>query len=210
MHLTLTDSVRCYIHVAICARLMRSFVRIERRRHWRRRPSTHALSQEPVPTPPDTAIVGRSPKYVVNVLAKHLSLTEEQKSKILPIIIERQRQIQDVRASSTLFVRQKQGQMRGINETAIGESTHSSPGTNRKLTPHCSRKGKFSDECDKLRASRPQTRRASSSARSHRNALPSCNARLLHLQTNQSKRYFGRADVSKPPLLIPQPRPEKR
>jgi hypothetical protein len=74
-----------------------------------------AGSQEPA-TPPETATVGRSPNDVVKTLAKHLSLTEDQKSKILPIIVERQRKIQEVWASSTLFVRQKQGQVRGINE----------------------------------------------------------------------------------------------
>jgi protein CpxP len=72
--------------------------------------------QQPVPTSPETTAVGRSASDVVNVLAKHLSLTEDQESKILPIIIERQRKIQEVWTSSTLFVRQKQGQVRGINE----------------------------------------------------------------------------------------------
>lgn len=72
--------------------------------------------QEPDSTPSETVTVGRSANDVVNVLAKHLSLTEDQKSKILPIIIERQRKIQEVWTSSTLFVRQKQGQVRGINE----------------------------------------------------------------------------------------------
>jgi hypothetical protein len=73
-------------------------------------------AQEPAPTPSETATVGHSANDVVNVLAKHLSLTEDQKSKILPIVIERQRKIQEVWTSSTLFVRQKQGQVRGINE----------------------------------------------------------------------------------------------
>jgi protein CpxP len=74
-----------------------------------------AGSQEPVP-PSVTATVGRSAEDALNVLAKHLSLTEEQKAKILPIIVERRRKIQEVWATSTLFVRQKQGQVRGINE----------------------------------------------------------------------------------------------
>jgi periplasmic protein CpxP/Spy len=71
-------------------------------------------SQEPAPS--ETASVGRSANDVVNTLAKRLSLTDDQKSKILPIIIERQHKIQEVWTSSTLFVRQKQGQVRGINE----------------------------------------------------------------------------------------------
>jgi hypothetical protein len=68
-------------------------------------------SQESDPTPSESTIVGRSADDVVSDLAKRLSLTEEQKSKILPIIIERRRKIQEVWTSSTLFVRQKQGQV---------------------------------------------------------------------------------------------------
>jgi hypothetical protein len=72
--------------------------------------------QESALTPSETATVGRSANDVLNVLAKRLSLTEEQKSKILPIIIERRQKIQEVHTSSTLFLRQKMGQVRGINE----------------------------------------------------------------------------------------------
>jgi len=68
------------------------------------------------PTPSDTVTAGRSANDVVKVLAKHLSLTEEQKSTILPIIVERRRKIQEVWTSSELFVRQKQVQERGINK----------------------------------------------------------------------------------------------
>ena len=71
-------------------------------------------AQEPVPS--ETAPVGRSANDVVNDLAERLSLTEEQKSKILPIIVERRKKIQDVWTTSTLFVRQKQVQVRGINK----------------------------------------------------------------------------------------------
>ena len=39
--------------------------------------------QESAPTPSETATVARSANEVLNVLAKRLSLTEEQKSKIL-------------------------------------------------------------------------------------------------------------------------------
>src|ERR1700721_4270425 len=72
--------------------------------------------REPATPSSETATVGRTPNDVVKTLAKHLSLTEDQKAKILPVIIERQRKIQEVWTSSTLFVRQKQGQVRGINE----------------------------------------------------------------------------------------------
>jgi len=72
--------------------------------------------QEPATPSSETATVQRSPNDVVKTLAKHLSLTEDQQAKILSVIIERQRKAQEVWTSSTLFVRQKQGQVRGINE----------------------------------------------------------------------------------------------
>jgi protein CpxP len=73
--------------------------------------------QQSDPTLSETAPVGgRSAHDNLNQLAKRLSLTEEQKSKILPIIVERRRKIQEVWNSSTLFVRQKQIQVRGITE----------------------------------------------------------------------------------------------
>jgi Spy/CpxP family protein refolding chaperone len=75
-----------------------------------------AGSQESVPNPSETAPVGRSANDVLNVLAKRLSLTEDQKAKILPVIIERRQKIQEVETSSTLFLRQKMGRVRGINE----------------------------------------------------------------------------------------------
>jgi hypothetical protein len=78
--------------------------------------ASRAESQEQIPVPAETAPVGHSASEDLKVLAKRLSLTEDQKSKILPIIMERRRKIQDVWNSSTLFVRQKQGQVRGINE----------------------------------------------------------------------------------------------
>jgi hypothetical protein len=72
--------------------------------------------QDPDQTLPETTIVQPNANNVVNDLARQLSLTEDQKSRILPIIVERQRKIQDVWTSSTQFVRQKQVQVRGINK----------------------------------------------------------------------------------------------
>jgi Spy/CpxP family protein refolding chaperone len=72
--------------------------------------------QEPVSTPTETVTVGHSANDAVNVLAKRLTLTEEQKAKILPIIVERRRKIQEVWNTSELFVQQKQVQERGINK----------------------------------------------------------------------------------------------
>jgi Spy/CpxP family protein refolding chaperone len=73
-------------------------------------------SPESASTPFETAAVGRSPNDIVDQLAQRLSLTDDQKSKILPIITDRRRKIQDVRTHSTQFVRQKRGQIRGIYE----------------------------------------------------------------------------------------------
>jgi periplasmic protein CpxP/Spy len=64
--------------------------------------------------PPDSASSSRSAEEAVKVLAKRLSLTEDQQARILPIIIERRRKTQEVWDSSEQFARQKQVQVRGI------------------------------------------------------------------------------------------------
>jgi periplasmic protein CpxP/Spy len=73
-------------------------------------------SQQTDTTSSETVRAGRSPNDTVNVLAKRLALTEEQRAKILPIIVERRQKIQEVWNSSELFVRQKQVRERGINK----------------------------------------------------------------------------------------------
>lgn len=73
-------------------------------------------SQDPAASPPQPAVSGRSANDTLNTLTKRLSLTEEQQAKILPIIVERRRKVQEVWSSSELFVRQKQVQERGINK----------------------------------------------------------------------------------------------
>jgi hypothetical protein len=70
--------------------------------------AAEAGSQERDPTPSEPTNIGHSAEDVVSVLAKRLSLTEDQRSNLLPIIVERRRKIQEVWTSSTLFVRQKQ------------------------------------------------------------------------------------------------------
>jgi protein CpxP len=57
---------------------------------------------------------GRSPNDVVDMLAKKLSLTDDQKAKILPIIADRRQKIQDVRNDTTLRPRQRMRQVKGI------------------------------------------------------------------------------------------------
>ena len=73
-------------------------------------------SQQSIPTPSEAASAGRSANDVLNLLAKRLSLNEDQRSKILPILVERQQKIREVWTSSTLFLKQKRVQVRGINE----------------------------------------------------------------------------------------------
>jgi hypothetical protein len=73
-------------------------------------------SQDPAAALAEPAISSRSANDTLNALAKRLSLSEEQKAKILPIIVERRRKVQEVWSTSELFVRQKQVQERGINK----------------------------------------------------------------------------------------------
>jgi Spy/CpxP family protein refolding chaperone len=79
-------------------------------------PSFADENQEPPPTPSEAVTAEHGVNDTLKVLAKRLALTEEQKSKILPLIIERRRKIQEVWNSSELFVRQKQVQVRGIDK----------------------------------------------------------------------------------------------
>lgn len=67
-------------------------------------------------TPPESESVGHSANDVLDMMAKRLSLTDDQKAKILPIIVERRQKIQEVRTTATLPRRQKMGQVRGIYE----------------------------------------------------------------------------------------------
>ena len=73
-----------------------------------------SASQDPATSPAAPATSSRSANDTLNVLTKRLSLTEEQKEKILPILVERRRKVQEVWSTSELFVRQKQVQERGI------------------------------------------------------------------------------------------------
>jgi Spy/CpxP family protein refolding chaperone len=68
------------------------------------------------PSPSESETVGHSANDVLDMMVKRLSLTDEQKSKILPIIVERRQKIQEVRTTSALPRRQKMGQVRGIYE----------------------------------------------------------------------------------------------
>jgi hypothetical protein len=74
------------------------------------------LQQESAPTPAETETAGRSADDVLNTLSQRLNLSADQKSKILPILVERRQKIREVLADSTLRRRQKMAQMGGILE----------------------------------------------------------------------------------------------
>jgi Spy/CpxP family protein refolding chaperone len=76
--------------------------------------ATDVASEESI-SPPESVTSNRSAEDAVKMLTRRLSLSADQQQKILPIIIERRRKIQEVWNSSEQFVRQKQVQVRGIN-----------------------------------------------------------------------------------------------
>jgi hypothetical protein len=63
-------------------------------------------------TPAETT--GRSADDDLNMLSLRLSLSDDQKSQILPILVERRQKIRDVLADSTARPRQKMSQMNVI------------------------------------------------------------------------------------------------
>ena len=75
-----------------------------------------AQAQSPPQTPAsDSAVAGgHSPADVVAMLGKRLSLSDEQKSQIFPIIAARQQQIQAIHGNLSLPPRQKMSQVQGI------------------------------------------------------------------------------------------------
>jgi Spy/CpxP family protein refolding chaperone len=74
------------------------------------------LQTDAAPSSSESEAVGHSANDVLDMMAKRLSLTDDQKSKILPIIVERRRKIQEVRTTATSPRRQKMSQVRGIYE----------------------------------------------------------------------------------------------
>jgi hypothetical protein len=56
----------------------------------------------------------RSPSDVVDMLARKLSLTDDQKAKILPIIAERQQRMQETRSDSSLRPGQRMREAKSI------------------------------------------------------------------------------------------------
>jgi periplasmic protein CpxP/Spy len=65
---------------------------------------------------PDSATdtPGRSAKDIVDMLAKKLSLSDDQKTQILPIIADRRQKIQGIHNDSTLRPRERMRQVKGI------------------------------------------------------------------------------------------------
>ena len=74
------------------------------------------LQTDAAPAPSESETFGRNANDVFALMAKRLSLTDDQKSKILPIIVERRQKVHEVHTTSTLPPRQKMGQVRGIYE----------------------------------------------------------------------------------------------
>jgi hypothetical protein len=74
------------------------------------------LQEQASQTPSETDTAGRSANETLNALGQRLNLSEDQKSKILPILVERRQKIQEVLADSTVRRRQKMNQMGGILE----------------------------------------------------------------------------------------------
>lgn len=64
----------------------------------------------------ETDTTGRSATDALNMLTQRLSLSDDQKAKILPILVDRRQKIREVIADSTLRRRQKMAQMSGILE----------------------------------------------------------------------------------------------
>lgn len=74
-------------------------------------------AQSPSQTPPPGSIpapAGHSPSEVVEMLGKRLSLSEAQKSQILPIITARQQEIQALRGDTSVPPQQKMSQVQSI------------------------------------------------------------------------------------------------
>ena len=78
--------------------------------------SAAVLQEESAPAPAETEAVSRSADAVLTVLTQRLGLSEDQKSKILPILVERRQKIRETLADSTLSRRQKMAQMGGTLE----------------------------------------------------------------------------------------------
>jgi hypothetical protein len=74
------------------------------------------LQEQSAPLPSETETTGRSATDALNMLTQRLSLSDDQKSKILPILVDRRQKIREVLADSTLRRRQKMAQMSGILE----------------------------------------------------------------------------------------------
>jgi len=77
--------------------------------------SVHAQSPSQTSAPGSMPVpAGHSPSEVVEMLGKRLSLSDEQKSQILPIITERQQKIQALRNDASLPPQQRMSQVQVI------------------------------------------------------------------------------------------------
>lgn len=77
--------------------------------------SAHAQSPSPTQAPGGVPVTPpHTPAEIVAMLGKRLSLTDEQKSQILPIITERQQKIQAIRNDASVLPQQRMSQVQGI------------------------------------------------------------------------------------------------
>jgi protein CpxP len=76
--------------------------------------SAHAQSPSQTQAPGAAPAPQHSPTEVVEMLGKRLSLSDEQKSQILPIITERQQKIQAIRNDASLQPHQRMSQVQSI------------------------------------------------------------------------------------------------
>ncbi len=76
-------------------------------------------TQEQAPPPPNTQSAGPhkpDPSRQVQMLAKRLNLSEDQQNQILPILTDRQQQIENIRSDSSLSPKDRHAKMRAVRE----------------------------------------------------------------------------------------------
>ena len=108
-------------------------------------PAQEAMSMTPANTATDPSVpshTSRTPDQIANMMASKLSLTDDQKNQITPILADRQQQMQTLMADTTLSHRQKKQQMRQVR--ADGESK-----INAILTPE--QQTKYAQMHDKMK-----------------------------------------------------------
>lgn len=77
------------------------------------------LAQDPPPPPPPArGGMNASPEQIVDRMAKSLSLTDDQKTKLTPIIADRQAKLKALREDTSTSRQDKFAKMKEINDAA--------------------------------------------------------------------------------------------